>query len=82
MFGKHTSSSCSSSVAVKLSLDLTDYVKTEDLADYIKDLDLTDYVKTEDLAVYAKTEDLAAYVKTEDLDLTDYRSEEQTSELQ
>ena len=36
MFGKHTSSSGTSSVDVNLKLDLTDYVKTEDLADYVK----------------------------------------------
>ena len=63
MFGKHTSSAGTSSVDVNLTLDLTDYVKTEDL---------TDYLKTEDLSDYVKTEDLTDYVKTEDLDLTDY----------
>ena len=36
MFGKHTYSGGSSSVDVNLTLDLTDYVKTEDLSDYIK----------------------------------------------
>ena len=36
MFGKHTSSGGTSNVDVNLTLDLTDYVKTDDLADYVK----------------------------------------------
>ena len=36
MFGKHTSSSGTSNVDDKLTLDLTDYVKTEDLTDYVQ----------------------------------------------
>ena len=36
MFGKHTSCGGTSSVDVNLTLDLTDYVKTEDLTDYVK----------------------------------------------
>ena len=48
MFGKHTSSGGTSSVDVNLTLDLTDYVKTEDLTDYLKTEDLTDYAKKDD----------------------------------
>jgi len=70
MFGKHTCSSSISNVDVKLTLDLTDYIKTEDLTDYVKTEDLTDYVKTEDLTDYVTTEDLTDYIKT--IDLTDY----------
>jgi hypothetical protein len=54
MFGKHTCSGGTSNIDVNLTLDLTDYVKTEDLTEYIKTIDLSDYVKTEDLTDYLK----------------------------
>ena len=52
MFGKHTSCGGTATVDVKLTLDLTDYVKPEDLTGYITAEDLTDYVTTEDLTDY------------------------------
>jgi hypothetical protein len=41
MFGKHAYSGDGSNVDVNLTLDLTDYVKTEDLANYMKKDDTT-----------------------------------------
>ena len=39
MLGKHTSSGGTSNVDVNLTLDLTDYIKTDDLTDYVKNDD-------------------------------------------
>ena len=62
MFGKHTSCSGTSNVDVKLTLDLTDYVKTEDLTVYVTTEDLGNYVTAEDLTDYVTTEDLSDYL--------------------